>query len=65
MKGYHLKAWLTTLKEMPHPQRSGSLFIVRWSSLIVLISLSGSALAAQEPRREPQTQDAQMCAALA
>jgi Tannase and feruloyl esterase len=65
MKGHHLKAWLTTLEEMPHPQRASNLFIVGWIALIALIGLSGSALAAQEPRREPQTQDAQRCAALA
>jgi hypothetical protein len=54
MKGPHLKAWLTTLEEMPHPQRASNLFIVGWIALITLIGLSGSALAAQEPRRQVQ-----------
>jgi len=37
---------------------------VRWIGLIALASLGGSALAAQEPGREPPTQGAQKCAAL-
>ncbi len=47
----------------PRPVRS--LSRVRWIGLIALASLGGSALAAQEPGREPPTQDSQKCAALA
>jgi Tannase and feruloyl esterase len=49
---------------MPQHQRASSLFIIRWIALITLMGLSSSVLAAQEPRGEPQSQDAQKCSAL-
>src|ERR1700736_4962466 len=64
MKGRRLKAWLPPLEEMPQHQRASSLFIIRWIALITLMGLSSSVLAAQEPRGEPQSQDAQKCSAL-
>jgi hypothetical protein len=62
MKGHHLKAWLTTLEEKPHPRRACSLSIVGWIAFLVF---SGPAPAAQDARVEPQTQDTQKCDALA
>ena len=49
---------------LSRPRRVTSLSRVRWIGLIALASLGGSALAAQEPGREPPTQGAQKCAAL-
>src|SRR5260370_8627807 len=49
---------------LSRPRRVSSLSRVRWIDLIALAGLGGSALAAQEPGREPPTQGAQKCAAL-
>ncbi len=46
------------------PRRVSSLSMMRWIALLALTGLSGSAVAAQEPGREPPTQDAQKCIAL-
>src|SRR5271165_2088698 len=65
MKGHRLKAWLTMRKDKPHPQSACNLFIVRWIAFLAIAGLSGGALAAQEARVEPQTQDTRKCDALA
>jgi|HubBroStandDraft_2_1064218.scaffolds.fasta_scaffold1070655_2 hypothetical protein len=62
MKDHSLKARLTTLEENPHLLRAYSLSIVGW---IALLAFSGPALAAQDARVEPQTQDTRKCDALA
>ena len=58
-------AWLTPWEEKPYPRRACSLFIVQWIAFLAFVGLSGPALAAQDARVEPQTQDTQKCDALA
>ena len=65
MKDHHLKAWMTTWEEKPHPRRACSLFIVGWIAFLAFLGLSGPALAAQDARVEPQTQETRKCDALA
>jgi hypothetical protein len=65
MKDHSLNAWLTPWKEKPHPRRVCSLFIVGWIAFLPFVGLSGPALAAQDARVEPQTQDTRKCDALA
>jgi hypothetical protein len=64
MKDHHLKAWLTTWDEKPHPRRACSLFIVQWIVFLAFAGLSGPKLAAQNARVEPQTQETRNCDAL-
>jgi hypothetical protein len=65
MKDHHPKAWLTTWEEKPYPRRACSLFIVQWIAFLAFAGLNGPALAAQDARVEPQTQETQKCDALA
>src|SRR5260370_8003419 len=55
----------TANARLSRPQRFSNLSMVRWIALLALTGLSGSAVAAQEPGREPPAQDAQKCVALA
>jgi Tannase and feruloyl esterase len=65
MKGHHLKAWLSMLEKKPHLRRACSLSIVGWIAFLAFVGLSGPALAAQDSRVKPQTQDTRQCDALA
>jgi hypothetical protein len=65
MKDHHQKTWLTTWEEKLYPRRACSLFIVQWIAFLACAALSGPALAAQDARVEPQTQETQKRDALA
>lgn len=65
MNGQHLRAWATMWELKPLPRRVCSLLIVGWMAFLAFIGPCGAALAAQEARVEPQTQEMRKCDALA